>query len=124
MDPFLYDRELEVMQVLWQRGPSTVAEVRAALADEMAYNTVLTVLRRLEGKGYVDHEEEGRAHRYHALVEPSEVQEGALRRLTRKLFGGSPELLLTHLVKDRDLSDEELRRMREMLDERLREEDG
>lgn len=124
MDPFLYDRELEVMQVLWRRGPSTVAEVRAALPDEMAYNTVLTVLRRLEGKGYVDHEEEGRAHRYHALVEPAAVQEGALRRLTRKLFGGSPELLLTHLVKDRDLSEEELRRMREMLDERLREEDG
>ena len=56
-------------------------------------------------------------------MEPAAVQEGALRRLTRKLFGGSPELLLTHLVKDRDLSDEELRRMREMLDERLREGD-
>ena len=62
------DRELDVMAVLWERGPSTVAEVRAALEDELAYTTVLTVLRTLEDKRYVGHEEEGRAYRYHALV--------------------------------------------------------
>ena len=56
------DRELDVMAVLWERGPSTVAEVRAALEDELAYNTVLTVLRTLEDKGYVGHQEAGRAY--------------------------------------------------------------
>jgi BlaI family transcriptional regulator, penicillinase repressor len=115
------DRELDVMGVLWERGPSTVAEVRDALADELAYTTVLTVLRVLEEKGHVGHEEEGRAHRYFPLVQRSEAGQSALRRLTRKVFRGSPEMLLTHLVSDRQLSEEDLRRMRELLDQRLKE---
>ena len=122
MEIVLYDRELEVMQVLWERGPSTVAEVKDALADEMAYNTVLTVLRRLKDKGYVGHEEEGRAHRYHALVEHQQVRESALDRLTGKLFAGSPELLLTHLVSRRKLSEVELRRLKALVDDQLEEE--
>lgn len=112
-------RELDVMSVLWDRGPSTVAEVRAALADELAYNTVLTVLRILEEKGYVSHSEEGRAHRYAPMVERMEAGESALRRITRRLFSGSPELLLTRLVDDDSLSEEELRRMRDLLEERI-----
>ena len=123
MEIVLYERELEVMQVLWERGPSTAREVREALTDEMAYNTVLTVLRRLEDKGYVGHEEEGRAHRYHALVEPQAVRDSALNRLTRRLFRGSPEFLLTHLVSQRKLSHAQLRRLRELVDEHLPEED-
>ena len=117
------DRELDIMTVLWETGPATVAEVREALADELAYTTVLTMLRVLEEKGHVGHTEEGRAHRYHPLVEREEAGESAVRRLTRKLFGGSPELLLTHLVSDRDLSEDELLRMRRLLDQRLREVD-
>ena len=116
------DRELDLMTVLWERGPSTVAEVRDALEDELAYTTVLTLLRVLEEKGRVGHTEEGRAHRYHPLVERHAAGSSALRRLTRKLFRGSPELLLTQLVEDRGLTGEELRRMRELLDERLKEE--
>jgi BlaI family penicillinase repressor len=116
------DRELDLMTVLWERGPSTVAEVRDALEDDLAYTTVLTLLRVLEEKGRVGHTEEGRAHRYHPLVERHAAGRSALRRLTRKLFRGSPELLLTQLVEDRGLTGEELRRMRELLDERLKEE--
>lgn len=115
------DRELDIMGVLWERGPSTVAEVREGLSDELAYTTVLTVLRVLEEKGHVGHEEEGRAHRYFPRVERSEAGQSALRRLTRKLFRGSPEMLLTHLVSDRQLSEKDLRRMRELLEERLKE---
>lgn len=121
MEIVLYDRELEVMQVLWDRGPSTVAETRAALGDEMAYNTVLTVLRRLEEKGYASHAEEGRAHRYHALVQPETVRESALERLTHRVFGGSPELLLTHMVSARKLSKAQIRRLRALLDDELGE---
>src|SRR5690606_35291690 len=117
------DRELDIMGVLWSRGPSTVSEVREAIEDELAYTTVLTVLRLLEGKGHVGHTEEGRAHRYHALVRREEAGESALRRLTRKVFAGSPELLLTQLVSDRRLTDDDLRRMRELLDRRLDEEE-
>ncbi len=116
------DRELDVMGVLWKRGPSTVAEVRDALADELAYTTVLTVLRTLEDKGRVDHVEEGKAHRYHALVEREAAGESALRRIKRKLFAGRPELLLTGLVADEEITPEELRRMRALLDARLKKE--
>jgi predicted transcriptional regulator len=116
------DRELDVMGVLWEDGPATVAEVRERLADPLAYTTVLTVLRILEEKGHVGHEEEGRAHRYHALVERQAAGTSALRRITQKLFRGSPELLLTELVSDRDLSEAELLRLRELLDQRLEEE--
>lgn len=123
MEIVLYDRELEVMEVLWGRGSATVAEVREALEDEMAYTTVLTVLRRLEEKGYVGHEEEGRAHRYHARVERQAARESALERLTRKLFEGSPELLLTHLVSRRKLSQAQLKRLHELVEDQLPEED-
>lgn len=114
-------RELDVMNALWDRGPSTVAEVRKALEDELAYTTVLTILRILEDKGYVGHEAEGRAHRYEALVERSAAGESALRRLTNRLFSGSRELLLTRLVDDDELTEAELRRMRDLLERRLEE---
>ena len=123
MEIVLYERELEVMEVLWERGSATVAEVRDALEDEMAYTTVLTVLRRLEEKGYVGHDEEGRAHRYRPLVERVQARESALERLTRKLFQGSPELLLTHLVSQKKLSEAELRRLRDLVEDQLPEEE-
>ena len=112
-------RELDVMSVLWDRGPSTVAEVRGALDDELAYNTVLTVLRILEDKGHVAHEEEGRAHRYLPLVARVEAGGSALRRITRRLFSGSPEMVLTHLVEGADVTEDELRRMKDLLTKRL-----
>lgn len=117
------DRELDVMGVLWELGSGTVAEVQERLPDRLAYTTVLTVLRTLEEKGYVGHEEEGRAYRYRPLVERERAGESALRRVVRKLFLGSPELLVTQLVSDRSLSEEELRRLRRLLDERLGEEE-
>jgi len=113
------ERELDVMGVLWEMGGATVAQVRERLQDELAYTTVLTVLRTLEEKGYVDHVEEGKAYRYHPLVERQEAGSSVLRRMMRKLFKDSPELLLTHLVSDRGLSDAELRRMRQLLEDRL-----
>ena len=121
MEVLFTDREMDVMAILWQMGGATVAEVREQLSDDLAYTTVLTVLRTLEEKGHVGHTEEGKAHRYRPLVARAHAGESLLRRMTRKLVQGSPELLLTHLVSDRDLSAEELRRMRRLLDERLAE---
>lgn len=116
----LSDRELDVMAVLWTRGSGTVTEVREALADALAYTTVLTVLRTLEEKGFVGHEEEGKAHRYMPLVARERAGRSALSRMVEKLFDGSPELLLTQLVSDRKLSPQEIRRLRRILDERLK----
>ena len=118
MEIILTDREADIMQILWDHGPSVVAEVRAHLQDELAYTTVLTILRTLETKGYVKHDEEGRVHRYAAAVQQQAARKSALRHLTGKLFQGSTELLFTHLVSDRKLSAEQLRRMRELLDQK------
>lgn len=117
------ERELDVMGVLWERGGGTVAEVRERLADPLAYTTVLTVLRTLEEKGHVGHVEEGKAYRYHPLVERKAAGSSMLKRMMRKLFRDSPELLLTHLVSDRALTGPELRRMKALLDERIGEEE-
>lgn len=123
MEIVLHERELELMQLLWKHGSATAAEMRDAVSDELAYNTVLTILRRLEDKGYVRHEEEGRAHRYFPTIEPQQAQESALGRLVRGLFHDSPDLLLTHLVSREKLSREQLRRLKELVSERLQEED-
>jgi len=114
MNQTLTDRESDVMHVLWDHGPSVVAEVRERLEDPLAYTTVLTVLRILESKGFVGHTEEGRGHRYFAKVEQMAAQKSALRHLTDKLFRGSSELLLTHMVREQ-LSPEQIRRLRKLL---------
>ena len=114
------DRELDVMAVLWDRGSATVAEVRERLPDDLAYTTVLSVLRTLEEKGHVDHGEEGKAHRYFPLVERRVAGRSALARLIDTVFNGSPELLLTQLVIDRDLSDDQIKNLRRLMDARLR----
>jgi predicted transcriptional regulator len=116
----LSDRELDVMAVLWARGSGTVSEVREALTDPLAYTTVLTVLRTLEDKGFVRHREEGKAHRYTPVVARERAGKSALTRMVDKLFEGSPELLLTQLVSDRRLSPREIRRLRSILDQRLK----
>lgn len=118
----LTGREMDVMNVLWRLGSGTVSEVRKGLSDELAYTTVLTILRTLEKKGHLRHEEEGRAHRYVPMVQKEEAQEGAVSRVTRKLFSGSPELLMAHLLKEKGLTEEQLRRLRALVDERLKEE--
>ena len=114
------DRELDVMAVLWARGSATVAEVRERLPNDLAYTTVLSVLRTLEEKGHVGHRGEGKAHRYFPLVERRVAGRSALARLIDTVFNGSPELLLTQLVSDRDLSDEQIKKLRRLMDARLR----
>ena len=116
----LADRESELMQVLWENGPSTVSEVRERLKDDLAYTTVLTMLRKLEAKGYVGHEEDGRAHRYCARIARDAARRSALRDLAKRLFKGSNELLLIHLVEEQDLTEGQVRRIRSVLDEAAR----
>lgn len=116
-DVHFTDRELDIMQVLWKRGSGTVSEVREGLADDLAYTTVLTILRTLDEKGHVRHESEGRAYRYFPTVERAEARGSALRHLLDRVFAGDPEALLTHLVSERDLSPEEVERMRQLLEE-------
>jgi predicted transcriptional regulator len=113
------ERELDIMAVLWEHGPSTVAEVRAKLVDTLSHNTVATILTILETKGHVAHAEEGRAFRYHTLVGREEASRSAFTRLIDTVFAGSAESLIMHFVNDRRLSKEELARIRTLLDEHI-----
>jgi|SRR5882724_830851 len=113
------DRELDVMAVLWDLGKATVTQVRDHLNDELAYTTVLTVLRTLETKGHVAHEQVGRAHRYYPLVRRDTAGRRELKRVLTKVFQGSAALLLTQLVSDRGLTSKEIRQLRRLLAERL-----
>ena len=115
-------RELEVMSVLWRLGSATVSEVRDALADELAYTSVLSALRTLEDKGFVRHEPEGRAYRYYPTVKAERAGGSALARIRDAIFQGSAERMFAQLVSDTRLSREELEQMRRVLAERLAEE--
>jgi predicted transcriptional regulator len=123
--PFPFtNRELDLMAVLWNLGSASVSEVQERLDDELAYTTVLTTLRNMEEKGYVSHTEEGRAYRYHPRIPREEAGKSAIRRLVGKIFGGSRELLLTHLLSRSAFSDDELKRLQEMVAEQLDGEDA
>jgi BlaI family penicillinase repressor len=116
----LADRETDVMEILWEHGPATVAEVRKRLKAKLAYNTVLSILRTLEAKSYVGHQEEGRAHRYLARVGRDAARHSALSQLSARLFKGSAELLLTSAVSSQHLSDAEIKRIRDLLDRKAK----
>lgn len=120
----LTSREMDVMSVLWDMGSATVAEVNERLEDDLAYNTVLTILRILESKGLVGYTKDGRAHRYHPLLGREEAGRSVLGRLRDKVFSGSAELLVAQLVSDEQLSPAAVRRLRKLLDQRLEEEKG
>ena len=113
------ERELDVMGVLWDTGSATVAEVRDKLPADLAYTTVLTILRNLEAKGVVRHEGEGKAHRYFPLVARKTAGRSAVARLIDKMFGGDPSMLVSHLVSDQRLSADELRKLHAQLGEHL-----
>lgn len=112
----LTPRELDVIAAVWHRGSATVAEVLDELDTDLAYTTVLTVLRGLEQKGYLSHEQEGRAHRFYAEVDAEEAGSGLLRRLLDRVYQGSPVQLVAHLVAERDLSPEEIAEMTALLE--------
>jgi predicted transcriptional regulator len=117
----LTEAELRLMDIVWDKGTATVGEVAAALPGEpgLAYNTVLTTLRILEQKGYVRHTKprEGRAFVYRAVVGRKQASRNAVRQLICRFFANSPELLVLNLLDDGDLSQQELRNIRNLLAE-------
>lgn len=112
------DRETEIMHVIWSTGETTVDDVRRGLDGDLADSTVRTLLSIMEDKGYVSSRLEGRARVYGARVERDEAQTSALKSLTRRLFGGSPDLVVARLIEDEEISLEELDRLRDSLRQR------
>ena len=115
--PTLTEAELRLMEVLWDKGPGTVHQLLEALDGKpaLAYNSVLTTIRILEKKGYVQHLKDGRAHVYQALIGKKEATRSEVRNLVGRFFQNSHELLLLNLLEDRNLDAQELQRLRDLL---------
>ncbi len=118
----LTEAELRLMEVFWQRGPSTVQQVLDDLQGEklLAYNSVLTTIRILEKKGYVVHAKsvDARAYVYAPMVERSEATRSEVRHLVQRLFNNSHELLVLNILEDSGLGEVELQRLKQYLKER------
>jgi len=117
-DVSLSELQLALMRVLWTRGRASTAEVAEAMREQqrpLAHTTVATLLSRLEKRGLLASERDGRALVYRAAVSEPEVQRSMVSGLLSTLFGGRPEALLSHLVEEGELGDDDLARMRAML---------
>jgi BlaI family transcriptional regulator, penicillinase repressor len=113
----LTEAELRIMNALWQKGHGTVQQVLEWLPDQppLAYNSVLTTIRILEKKGYVGHLKDGRAHVYQPLIGRQEASRSEIRHLVNRFFRNSHEALLLNILRDDEINDEELNRLREMV---------
>jgi predicted transcriptional regulator len=113
----LTQAELRLMKVLWERGESTVAEMVTATSaeTELAYTSVLTIIRILETKGYVCHRQEGRAFLYSSCVGEAEASRSEVRHVLHRFFGNSRERLLLSLLGDDEITPDELQRLREAI---------
>ena len=113
----LTEAELPLMEVLWRKGAATVTEVADGLPREkpVAYNTVLTMMRILERKGYVRHSKDGRAFVYQAVVDRGAASRSAVRQLLNRFFQDSPELLVLNLIRDEEIDEREMARLKKAI---------
>jgi predicted transcriptional regulator len=114
--PFLTDHELRLMEVLWARQRATVADVVEHLPPPpLAYSTVLTTMRTLEHKGYITHDEDGRAYVYRPLIARGDAAKSAVRHLLDRFFGNSPGALAVTLLDETPLSEHDVAQIQRIL---------
>ena len=118
-DATLSGSQYQLMQVLWGLGEGTAAEIREAWpgAKRPAHTTVGTVLTRLEKRGLLESQRRGRERVFRPLINESEVRRSMVSQMVGTLFAGDPNALLTHLIKETDVSPEDLEAAQRLLDE-------
>ena len=116
--PTLTDAEARVMAVLWQRQTATVGDVVAALKRKrpVTYSTVQTILRILETKGYLTHDKVERAFVYRPVVDQRQARRRALKHLVKRLFDGSPGLLVLNVLEDEEIDPAERLQLKKLLE--------
>jgi BlaI family transcriptional regulator, penicillinase repressor len=114
----LTEAELRIMNVLWQRGSATVHEVLEALPPKptLAYNSILTIIRILEKKGYVKHLKDKRAHVYTPIVDRKDATRFEVGHLVSRFFGNSQDLLVLNILEEKGVDAEELEHLRQLLE--------
>lgn len=108
-------RERQIMEAVYKRGRATVAEVRAELADAPSYSAVRGMLRFLEEKGLLKHEQDGLAYVYSPTVAPSKARRSALQHLVKTFFGGSAREAAAALIEDGSLEGDDLDRLEKII---------
>lgn len=124
LSPDLSDLQLAIIRVLWDKGEASAAEVQLAMkrSRPLAITTVSTLLARLEKKGIVTHRSAGRTFVYRARVSELDMRRKAISGVIRNLFRGNPSEVVGQILSERDVSEEDLERMRRMIqDARLAE---
>lgn len=117
----LGDLQFRIMKVLWDSGPASVAEVRTRLgAEALAYTTVATMLRKMEDRGLVRHDEQQRRFIYRAAVSEDEVTRSMADDLVGRLFQGSLASAVSHLLETREVSRQELAQLERLIQQRKR----
>jgi BlaI family transcriptional regulator, penicillinase repressor len=116
--PTLTDAEADVMAVLWRLHRASVSDVVSAMHESRAvsYSTVQTILRILETKGYVTHDKVARAFVYEPVVDERQARRRALRHLVRRLFEGSPSLLVLNVLEDEEIDPAEREQLRKLIE--------
>jgi len=111
--------ELELLRVLWERGPSTVREIHEVQGEEKktGYTTTLKILQKMTDKGLVRRDASERSHVYEAACQAEETQRQLVRDLLHRAFGGTPGQLVVQALSEEPASAEELAKIRQMLDE-------
>ena len=117
-------RERQIMDIVYRRGRASAADVLADLADPPTYSTVRGMLRYLEDKGYLRHEQDGPRYVYLATSAKKEVRASALSHVVRTFFDGSVSTAVAALLESKPLSREEYERLSRLLDEALEDEEG
>jgi len=115
--PTLTKLELQIMQVIWKQGASTVTAVQEALPQDLAYTTVQTMLNILHRKGKLKRELHGRAFAYIATVTEAKASTHAVRDLVDRMFGGSSEELVMSLIKSRQIDPQKIAELSRRLEE-------
>jgi predicted transcriptional regulator len=115
--------ELRIMHVVWDRGTATVHDVEQALARErkLAYSTILTMMRKLEAKGYLQHDVQDRTYVYRATISRQVVRRSVVGDLLERLFEGSPALLLSSLVEQDRVSAAQLQEIQKLISGRRKQ---
>jgi predicted transcriptional regulator len=117
--------EEQIMQVLWRLGRGLVKDILAELPEpQPAYNTVSTIVRILEKKGFVSYKAYGKTHEYFPLVSMNEYRRTCLRSLVHRFFGNSPQELVSSFARDRHLSLEDLEAIKASLGEEIARQKG
>ncbi len=117
---------MQVLSVLWERGPSTAREVLEAMPDgkKRAYTSILSVMQVMEKKGLLTHTNKGIAHVYQPTASKSNVLQPFLHRVLKEVFGGRPAAMMQALLSETTVSDAELSEMRRLLADAQRQNTG